>query len=139
MNSFKLISVKFSRFCKWKHLSFSYYVYVLQVDYVVDYHFSINGSNRVTLEGGHTGVVKSVLPMSGKQIGTTQSQGIFGCTPFNLFFFSIKFFSYFEWSVKFSNSGGVNFLYHFCIPFNFRLDWNFHQVVTEKKKKKQYW
>ena len=103
----------------------------LQVDYVVDYHFSINGSNRVTLEGGHRGVVKSVLPMSGKQIGTTQSQGIFGCIPFNLIFFSIKFFISFERSVKFSISGDVNFLYHFCIPFNLRLDRNFHQVLLE--------
>ena len=36
--------------------------------------------------------------------------------------------------MKFSVSGGVNFLYHFCIPFNLRLDWNFHQVIIEEKK-----
>ncbi|CBI32413.3 unnamed protein product, partial [Vitis vinifera] len=60
----------------------------------VDCHFSMNGSNRVTLEGGHIGVVRSVLPMSSKQIGTTQSQGIFGCIPFNLNFFH-KIFHFF--------------------------------------------
>ncbi|RVX20476.1 hypothetical protein CK203_002896 [Vitis vinifera] len=38
------------------------------------------GPPEAVLEGGHTGVVRSVLPMSSKQIGTAQSQGIFGWT-----------------------------------------------------------
>ena len=36
------------------------------------------GSLDVVPKGGHTGIVRSVLPMSSKHIGTTQSQGIFG-------------------------------------------------------------
>lgn len=80
----------------------------VQVNYFVDCHYSgddqrlwvIGGTNAGTLgyfpvnyqgmgaigppeavlEGGHTGVVRSVLPMSSKQIGTAQSQGIFGWT-----------------------------------------------------------
>ena len=38
------------------------------------------GSPEAILHGGHTGVVRSVLPMRSTLGGTTQSRGIFGWT-----------------------------------------------------------
>lgn len=38
------------------------------------------GSAEAVLEGGHTGVVRSVLPMTDIGVGSDQSQGIFGWT-----------------------------------------------------------
>jgi hypothetical protein len=80
----------------------------LQIDYFVDCHYSeeakrlwvIGGTNAGTLgyfpvnyngaatigspeavlEGGHTGIVRSVLPMSIVHGGLPQNQGIFGWT-----------------------------------------------------------
>ena len=99
--------VKFCRLCC-AESTLPFPIVFVQVNYFVDCHYSgddqrlwvIGGTNAGTLgyfpvnyqgmgaigppeavlEGGHTGVVRSVLPMSSKQIGTAQSQGIFGWT-----------------------------------------------------------